>query len=319
MKKILYIFSIAILGVFLVQCDKEFDDIVTENAKIGGLIDVSSAAQNYVVGDGASYSFDLYLNQNADASIKTVNVYKSFSSVAVAWSVPADHTEADSIPAKTSNEVLQETFSVSNGESHWISVAAMDFTALTANLLVDGNALPASDGDLRIGDSFNFTVEAILNDGRTVTQAYEVKMAVSTRFAGTYTIVAGSYFRIGVDQGADFQVGETALIESVDAKTYVWSDWGVASGWDGNKLYFQVEDDGSITYPAEWNGVAQILNDQPLITCELNAQDLTNVGCGNSNFVVKDDVSGKDQLKLVHGYLTSGSGPREFEFILVKN
>jgi hypothetical protein len=89
--------------------------------------------------------------------------------------------------------------------------------------------------------------------------------------------------------------------------------------FDGNTWYFQVND-GVISYPLEWAGAAQLLNGQPLITCQTNPNDLINV-CGEpgANTVVNDDVEGKDQLIMALGYYTAGSGPRQFYQVLEKN
>ena len=107
------------------------------------------------------------------------------------------------------------------------------------------------------------------------------------------------------------------LFESIDAKTYKMN--GMCA-WPDNELYFQIEEDGTITYPEEWNGVPQILNDFPLITCDRNASLMTNSNCGSSNYVIKDDVNGKDRLIMSFGYnTTSGeSGPREFYQVMEK-
>lgn len=317
MKKIIYIFSLAILSLFLVQCDKEYDDLVTENAEVGGLINVNVTALNYVVGDGGTYAFELYLNQSPTVQIKKVNIYKSFFSVAIPWSDPDDstHVEADSIPAMWSNVVLEEAIDVTDDVSKWIYPTALDFAGLTANLQVDGAELPTSDSELKIGDYFNFVVEAELDNGNTVQQAYKVKMTVSTRFAGTYAFVEGVYYRLGVLSSSGDYWFDTYQIESIDAKTYRMI--GMCA-WMDNELFFQIEEDGTITYPAEWNGVAQLLNGEALITCMDNATDLTNVNCGSSNYVIKDDDNGKDQLIMSFGYYTAGSGPREFYQVLKK-
>lgn len=314
MKKIL-IYTLGFLALVVpFACDNE-DDILTENAKEGGLINPSTTSVNYVVGDGAAYSFDLNLVQGKTSKqeMKEVRIYKSAFRGAVAFSDP--ETEGDSIPARWSNEVLEETIAIANKESHSISVTAMNFASLVDGLIIGGEALPTSDSDMNIGDYFNFRVEATLSTDRIVEQAYNIKIAVSTRFAGKYRLVEGTYYRIGVlsDEGS-YWPAET-LMESVDAKTYKMN--GLAA-WADNELYFQIEDDGTITYPDKWNGVAQILNDNPLITCSSNPSDMTNANCGISNIIVKDDVDGKDRLIMSFGYYTSGSGPREFYQVMEK-
>ena len=312
MKKLL-IYSFALLTVLMVYSCEEESNMLTEDAVEGGLLTPSTTSINYVVGDNAAYGFDLYVNQGVveTQQVSEIRIYRSCYKVAV----PHSDTEAnpeDSIPAHWSNEELSETITVTDASSHYESSLQMDFSFLREGLMVQDYTgadveLPTTDSKMNIGDKFVFRIENDLKDGRTIEQAYDISLAVSTRFAGKYKLVEGLYYRLGVlsDQGSYWP--EETLIESVDAKTYKMI--GLAA-WIDNELYFQIEDDGSITYPAEWNGTAQILNDQPLITCELNPGDLSNVSC--ENYVVKDDETGKDQLIMTFGYYTTGSGPREF-------
>ena len=317
MKKIFYISFLVLLGLVFLQCDKEYDDLVTQDAKTGGLLDISNTSINYVVGDNKAYSYDLFVYQSSDYQVKTIKVYKSLYRVPVAWSDPDDttHTTADSIPAKWSDEVLEETISITNKNPHSVSVTALDFTGLTANLTITGDSIPTSDGNMRIGDYFNFVVEVVMDDGTKYKQAKPVKMTISTRFAGTYVFVEGEYWRLSVLSSSGHYWEPEYVIESIDAKTYLMN--GVCA-WMDQTLYFQVEDDGTITYPESWNGADQTINDEPLITCANDATDMTNVYCSTSNYVVKDDVDGKDQLIMSFGYYTGGSGPREFYQILQK-
>ena len=317
MKKIFYISFLLLLVISLPQCETDYDDLVTENAKTGGLVDISNKAMNYVVGDGATYSYNLFVHQNAEAPVSKINIYKSCYRVAVPWSNPDDttHTAADSIRAKWSNEILQETINITESTSHWVSATGLDFAGLRQDLTIDDDPLPTSDGDMRIGDYFNFKIETVLSDGTKNIQSAPVKMTISTRFAGTYEFVSGEYWRIGVltDEGSYWE--PEYVIESIDAITYKM--FGVCA-WMDQVLYFQIDGDGNITYPETWDGVDQIINGEPLITCDRNASDMTNVNCGASNYVIKDDVNGKDQLIMSFGYYTGGSGPREFYQVLKK-
>jgi hypothetical protein len=141
-------------------------------------------------------------------------------------------------------------------------------------------------------------------------------MSVSTRFAGTYSVIEGFYFRLGVDQGPMW-TGENIVIKSVDAITYEWYAWGELSGWGPYSFYFQIDPvTNAITYLPD-----QTLNDQPVITPYANPGDLSNViplAGANINSAIKDDVEGKDQMNMCYGYYTGGSGPREFYFLLEK-
>jgi hypothetical protein len=327
MKKLLYISFLALVAVFFIQCDSE-DDLVTENALEGGLVDISSTAISYVIGSGSSYTFDLFVHQEGAVKVNTINLYKScFYAKAIPWSDPADatHTTKDSVAAKYTDEILEHTINITETAiSHSVATLDWAYAELREGLTQeDGNELPDTEGGLEIGNYFQFVAEAVLSDGRVIQMAVPVKMTVSTRFAGSYLVLEGEYFRIGANNGAGVMwVGGEVAISSVDAITYKFEEWGILSGWSGNVLYFQIDPaTGKITYPAEWAGVAQTLNGQPLTTPELNADDLTNVipiAGADINSAILDDIEGKDQLNMCHGYYTAGSGPREFYFLLEK-
>jgi len=315
---------LAITPFFFIQCDSE-DDLVTENAKEGGLFEALNPSLNYVVGDGKAYSFSFQVYQSPYIKATSVDVYKSCYKVPVAWSNPDDtlHTTTDSIPGMWSNEVLQETITITNTESHVITTIALNYAALIENLTIGENndPLPAVDSDMRIGDFFNFRVVTKLDDGRTIEQSVEPSLTVSTRFAGTYKVIDGVYYRLGVDQGPMWEA-EEIIVSSVDAKTYVIKEWGILSGWGPYTLYFQIDAATSkITYPAEWDGVAQVLNDYAVTNPIDNPADLSYVipfAGTDINSAIKDDVEGKDRLNMVYGYYTTGSGPREFYFLMEK-
>jgi hypothetical protein len=321
MRNLIKIYCIVFLGMLLSQCDTKPDDVVTDGALEGGLVEPTASSVNYVVGNSGSYSVDFFVRQGTgNQEITAINLYKSVYKVPVAWSNPADtnHLTVDSIPAKWSNIVLEETIPITGTENHYVSMTPLDFTGLKANLLIDGEPLPATDDLMRIGDYFSFVIESVLADGRKVLQAGPVNMGVSTRFAGKYKCIAAEYYRLGVLTYGQADWPAVTEILSVDAKTYRVLEYLGAEAFNGNTYYFQIESDGSITYPASWDGVAQTGNDQPFITCETNPTDMLEVHCGESNYIIKDDVNGKDRLVMSFGYYTAGSGPRVFYQVMEK-
>lgn len=281
-----------------VSCN-ESEDLITADAQEGGLVTTAGSSFAYVVGSGDSYSFKLFVYQTERVKTTSIKLYKSFFSTSdTLWS----------------NEVLQETISVTETKNHYVESTPLDYAALAAGLQIGGADLPASDGGLSIGDYFKFRVEVVTDQGGEFEQSYNITYTVSTRYAGNYKVLQGLYYRIGVDQGPMWN-DEVIVIKSIDAITYQWVDWGELSGWAGNTLFFQIDGEGNITYPLEWPaGTAQTLNGQPLICLERNAGDLTSVSpfTTTPDVVIDDDVAGKDQLIMVYGYYTGGSGPREF-------
>jgi len=301
MKKILYTgLLLAIMPLFFTQCDST-DDLVTENATVGGLVELTSPNLNYVVGNTSPYSFSFFVYQGTE-KISKVYFYKSYYSVAdTLWS----------------NEVLESTYTITNPLNHYVTSDGYYYADLIEGLTVDGNAISSSDGDLSIGDMFMFRIVTELEDGTQQQIAGKELLTVSTRYAGKYKFIAGEYYRIGVPYPSTYWTGTQDFweVKSIDAKTYLFQ--GVAA-WPLEKFYFQIEDDGTISYPLEWDGAAQIINGAPLITCFDNPTDMTFVHCGTSNYVLKDDVAGKDRLYMSFGYYTAGSGSREFYQVMEK-
>lgn len=343
MKLLKILIALALPLLIFQSCEKsEFAVNQTE----GGLIEVQNLSLNYVVGNQGPYTanmrvyqgeikvtnievFATFYSSRPDMLVVTDSVGEKDTSIILTQLVSNTVSFATITPSSTDQNVyesfsymyedLQSPFTIET--EIFPEIDADDYEIIKGFSVNDvGQGIPLADGELTIGDKWVFEYHITTDDGRTVVQSSPTNATVATRYAGNYTIASSSYYRIGVPSIGLWD-GEDALIESIDAKTYRWSDWGAPYGWDANGtvgLYFQIEADGSITYPASWGGADQVINDQPLITCELNPTDLTNVNCGGSNMVVNDDISGADELHLVHGYFTAGSGPREFEFILIK-
>lgn len=270
-------------------------------------MDILTPSLNYVVGNTTSaYNFSMKVYQGPIKTTK-VTLFKYFFSV-------ADDTVGGS---PLSNEVLVTTIDITNLETtHSLISPSYFYADLIDGITFKGNPLPASDGNLKIGDAFYFRLVTEMADGREVEQATKVKLTVSTRFAGKYKTIDAEYYRIGVLMYTAADWPSELSIESVDAITYKMVEY--MGPFDGNTLYFQISASGVISYPLKWAGVDQILNAQPIITCADNAGDMTFVHCGTSNYIIKDDVNGKDKLIMSIGYYTPGSGSREFYQVLEK-
>ncbi len=293
MKNINKFLIVALILGFASSCNESINP-TTGDAKSGGLLNPLSTSLNYVVGSGDTYTVAFEVAQGKNTTSK-VEVYKSFYSVTEeAWS----------------NEILEQTITISNNVTHVNVDFTQDYAQLIAGLQLNGADLPSSDGLLSIGDFWNFRLVSTVSNGTTVESFNKVKLAVSTRFAGTYKVLASSYTRIGVPSG-DWN-GDLVTVESIDAKTYRQLGW--AFWLDGNELFFQVDGSNNITIPAEWDGTAQSGNGNPLMTCLTDPGDMTNANCGDAdNYTVTlDNVNGKDIITMSFGYYTAGSGPREF-------
>lgn len=304
--KLYKILSILLLSAFaFISCDKS-DEAIT--GVEGGLIEIKNPSINYVVGNAGPYTSSVRVYQG-DVKTNKIEIYKTFNTK---LPDPKDSTKTIDV---SSNTVLFKTINIDNLDQNSIKNFEFTFNELIDELVLDGNALPSSDGDYLIGDNWEFQYYSTTSDGRIVLQDLPTKVTVATRFAGKYRFVEGAYYRLGVLTSAGDYWDPEYLFESIDAKTYKMN--GV-SAWMDQVVYFQIDNDGNITYPAEWNGVAQKINGAPLISCETNASDMKEVNCGASNYVTKDDVNGKDKLTMSFGYYTAGSGPRVFYQVMEK-
>ena len=307
--KIIKILSVLFLSLLVIPACDDSESLVT--GVEGGLVEVLSPSVNYVVGNSGPYNCSMTIYQGEIKTTK-VEVYKSFTTT-----LPTPTEEnPDSTETHMSDEVLFKTIDVTTMETANVSFE-FSFDDLIAGLTIKDQPLSGTDTDYLIGDSWKFRYVSTTNTGSVVQQNKVTKVTVATRFAGKYRFVEGVYYRLGVLSSSGDYWDPEYLFESIDAKTYKMNGM---SAWPDNELYFQIEEDGSITYPAEWKGVAQLLNGMPLITCDRNLGDLANVHCGDSNYVIKDDVNGKDRLVMSFGYnATSGdTGPREFYQVMEK-
>jgi hypothetical protein len=314
------IFSIAVLIAMVFSACNESEDLITDGAKTGGLLDATSTSINYVVGQPEGpYTIEFFVNQGRQKT-RTINLYKSFTKT-VTWTITDDGEERDTSRTFTSNEVLATTINVTNDENHHVA-ASYDFNALREGLTIgylDGTTGPLLEDDQQysIGDRWTFRVETVLEDDRVVYQAYNVNISVSTRYAGRYRALVGEYYRLGVPTYSTSDWPDETVIESVDATTYRVVEYFGAAAFTGNTWYFQIID-GIISYPDKTpEGDDQTGNDQPFIDCESNPTDMAEVHCGSSNFVTNFD-NGADRLTMSYGYNTPGSGPRTFYQVLEK-
>jgi len=309
--KLYKILGILLLSVFaLSACDKREEAVTGVE---GGLVEIKDASINYVVGNSGPYKSNLRIYQGTVKTNK-IDIYKTFNT-----KIPAP-TEQDSLnmEAVSSNTVLLKTITIDQLDQNSMQNFQFTFDELKEGLTINEKPLASSDGDYLIGDYWELQYYSTTSDGRTLLQDLSTKVTVATRFAGRYRFVEGEYYRLGVLTSSGDYWDPEYLVESIDAKTYKMN--GVCA-WMDQVAYFQIDNNGKISYPAEWGGAAQLINGQPLISCETNLADMPEVHCDASNFVTKDDVNGKDKLTMSFGYLSTGTaadGPRVFYQVMEK-
>ncbi|QQS27758.1 MAG: hypothetical protein IPM47_12805 [Sphingobacteriales bacterium] len=301
------LFSLFLIAIsaFFTACDKEQDDLVTENAATGGLVEPQNQSINYIVGDAKDYVGRVKVFQG-EVKTTTLEVYKQFKGV-----------------LGTSNKALLTSIDIDENGGTSIISYTFNYNSLREGLtLSGGGTIPDDDQLLSIGDKWELTYTSVTSEGNRHTNSPSTAMtsvSVATRYAGVYEVIGSSYYRIGVPTAT--WDGATRIISSVDATTYFHSGFGPFTLNDNANsfFYFTIEED-QIDYLPEFNGVAITGLGSYLITCDTHPADMTNVPCGDgvSNYVQNDDVEGKDILYMSYGYFTTGSGPREFYEVLRK-
>jgi hypothetical protein len=302
MKKILKISFVFLFVLGFVSCSEDDGDTLTGNNNTGGLISVKNALVGYVVGNGNTFEYKAGFSAfQGTTQVQSVDIYKQFTSV----------TDGTSSKVLLKTVTMPLTAQVENMEY------TFTYDELRSGLTVGGSPISSSDATLNIGDFFLLTYKANTSAGLVVDNVQTTKVSVGTRFAGSYQVLTGLYWRVGVASTANWN-GLEITIESVNATTYKRLEY--AGPFSGNEFYFTINSSDVVNVPNSYDGAVQLMNGQPATNPTDNPGDLTNASAvvGLQNVVVRDDVNGFDKLYMTYGYLTAGSGPREFYEILEK-
>jgi hypothetical protein len=300
MKK-LKLYSLALLvlaGLF--SCEKD-SDTLTGGAETGGLLTVNSGLVGYVVGNGNDFKYPIKVTVFQGAVLTTkIEIYKSFTTVA----------------GVKSNEVLFRTIDIPATPKNQPIDFTVTYNELKTGLTVAGQPLPTDDSLLKIGDAWTLRYVTTTSEGTMHNNSKSTKIAVGTRFAGTYRVIESNYWRLAASPSS--WNGDVRVIESVDATTYRFVEWAGPFQAATNTHYFTISPAGVVDSPQTYKGAVQLLNGQPLINCASHPIDMARA-CGYpgpQNTVTKDDVNNKDRIYRSYGYYTAGSGPREFYEVL---
>ncbi|MDT8416168.1 MAG: hypothetical protein RQ864_00040 [Lutibacter sp.] len=265
------------------------------NFKQGGLLDVKNTSINYVVGNPGPYTANIRVYQG-DVKTTSLRVSKTFYSGSF-----------------VSNTVdTFKTIPVSGDQNSFVNYSFTFDEMVTGLTGADGNPLSASDEDYQIGDYWKFDYYATTGNGEFKNFA-STKATISTRYAGTYTVTEGIYYRIGVLQGT--WVGESVTIESVDASIYKHN--GLAF-WADNAYYFTVNNDTNeiSIMDVDPEGTAVLLNGNPIMVC--GGLPFETLSCEGKSNAFPNDVTGEDVLEFTTGYYNGPGATREFYEKMVK-
>jgi hypothetical protein len=166
-----FLLIFAALGFLVLACNKS-EDLVTADAKTGGLI-FPTGSFPYKL--GATPEFTINLRIPMGPGINTIEVYNKY------------FRRADTVE---SNSALMKTIDVASANltEEITKDLVLTYADLTKDVLVKGEPLPANESLIPIGDAWELTYVSILADGRKVTNSYTTDVAAANRWAGPYLL-----------------------------------------------------------------------------------------------------------------------------------
>jgi len=153
-------------------CNKS-EDLVTKDAKTGGLITPTSSIPYKL---GATPTVSIAVTIPMGPGITSIEVYNTYNDVAA---------------GAVSAQVLMKTVDVAS--ANLTAEVAKPYTLTYADLIkgitVAGKALPANESLLAIGNSWELSYVSVLADGRKVLNNAKTTIAVANKYAGFYQSV----------------------------------------------------------------------------------------------------------------------------------
>jgi len=164
-----FLLLITALGFMFNACN-ESKDLLTADAKTGGLV-IPTGSIPYKLGATPVVSIDLTIPMGP--GITSIEVYNKY---------------IDAVAGKESNQVLMKTVDVAlaNSTEKLAKPYTVTYTDLIKDLKVNGQALPANEALLPIGNSWSLSYVSVMSDGRKVVNNATTTVAVANKYAGFY-------------------------------------------------------------------------------------------------------------------------------------
>lgn len=235
-QKSIWVSSVFLL-MFVMNSCLENTDLVTENAKTGGLVSPSLAKFPYKL--GATPSFDIPIVVPVGPAVTSIKVMNSYSNL-------VDEVE--------SNEVLMTTLDVAgaNATEAVTKTLTVDYADLIKDLVIDGGPMPADELTLNIGDFWEIRYITVMADGREVVNNANTVVAVANQYAGDY-LCTGVFHH---PTAGDRPINEEKFLTPVTA-TKCWTLLGDL-GSSGYDIYIDVNADNSCTVTMGPNEITEV-------------------------------------------------------------
>jgi hypothetical protein len=163
MKKLMFSsLSLIFVVLMLTSCDKTYTDLMTSEAKTGGII---TPTKSFPYKLGGTKNFNISLNIPKGPGVASIEVYRTYT-------------------GKT--EVLDQTIDVGSANATEAKTIEVSYNY---SKLIAGLNLPADEGLLKIGDAWSLRYVSVMEDGRKVDVSTKSLISVANFFAGSYALL----------------------------------------------------------------------------------------------------------------------------------
>lgn len=225
------------LGFLFFSACNESEDLVTKDAKTGGLV-VPTGNIAYLLNATPTVSVALDVLQGP--GIQSVEIYNQYIG-------NADATE--------SNKVLMKTIDVTSSNS--TADVAKDYKIVYADLIkgltLKGSPLPVNENLLPLGDMFVLSYVSVMTDGRKVVNNATTNIAIANQWTGSYlmsyyALRAGDPALTGYVSKLPWKLATAGKKSVIFWKIQLWGDGKGTIGGIGPWL-LTIDDSGGQTKP----------------------------------------------------------------------
>jgi hypothetical protein len=228
------------LILLLIHACVEPVDLVTADAKSGGLVDVLTSNVPYKLGATPSIAVDMVIPQGPE--ITSIEVYNSFVTV----------------DGKASNSLLMTTIDVAgaNANNDVEESLSVTYADLIEGLTVEGAPLPSDEQDLAIGDTWTLNyVSVMADDSREVLNNASTSIGVANQYAGTYQVVGYFTHPVATSSRA---INRKKFLTPIDGVTCLTYAGDLDSFGTDYEMYVVVNPDNSVSIEETDNTVTEI-------------------------------------------------------------
>ncbi len=229
--------SSVFLLMFTANSCMENTDILTENAKAGGLVKPVTANFPYKL--GATPTFDVVVIVPVGPAITSIKVMNSYTN------------KKDTL---LSNEVVMSTINVAgaNATEELSQTFTLAYADLIKDLVINSGAMSANELTLNIGDFWTFRYVAVMSDGREVVNNAKTTIAVANQYAGNYECTGVFTHPVNGPRN----ISEEKFLTPVTA-TKCWC-WLGDLGGSGYDIYIDVQDDNTCVVTKGPNAITDV-------------------------------------------------------------